>query len=320
MNKNHENYKATYSQFHPSDEVVERVMNITNEKKHGFNISFKRLAAATLAFAILIGGGFGTNYMLQKSDSGSELSVLVAYASTGDYLYVGSENAQELIYAMYLAPSDDKEAVSEAKTRFDNDYAEAQLRAKPLVEDGYSASWGRGFYPCYNDAGEETAGFFFFQAGSFALSLDDYSNVESFKVENSSQYGEITFSYFGQFEEEWAALPDYYFSEDFVADEYVMSILPSNNGHEFKATGDELRRSQEEKFYVGGTKHEVNKGYFLEWYPTEELTKAIGNNPSFDLSQITDTITFTVEFTDGEVKTASLNLYFDSDGYMHFGE
>lgn len=51
---------------------------------------------------------------------------------------------------------------------------------------------------------------------------------------------------------------------------------------------------------------------------SDELEYAIGRNPYFDLSQIKDIIKFTVEFNDGTVKSASINLYFDSNGYMHF--
>lgn len=70
--------------------------------------------------------------------------------------------------------------------------------------------------------------------------------------------------------------------------------------------------------YSCGIKHIVNKGYFLNWEMSDELEYAIGKDPYFDLSQIKDTIKFTAEFNDGTVKSASINLYFDSNGYMHF--
>ena len=93
----------------------------------------------------------------------------------------------------------------------------------------------------------------------------------------------------------------------------------SIDNHEFTLTGDEIRFSQDTKsFECGKGKYKQNKGYFLLWEPSEELGYAIGDNPHFDLSQIKDTITFTLEYNDGTVKTASLNLYFDRDGYMHF--
>lgn len=152
------------------------------------------------------------------------------------------------------------------------------------------------------------------------LSLDDYSEVKSFKVENTSKYGYIEFDYLGHREKMFEMAQDDYFEEGHVdTDQDTRDFY--GWGHEFQITGDELRRSQEDGSYAGGTKHEVNKGYSIQWIPSMELLNdTIGNNPDFDLSEIKDTITFTVEFNNGTVKTASLNLYFDSDGYMHFAE
>lgn len=94
-------------------------------------------------------------------------------------------------------------------------------------------------------------------------------------------------------------------------------LIPQD--HEFILTGDELRYSYNSRYgEMGLGRHKVCKGYWLTWEISDELVSAISENPDFDLSQIKDTITFTVEFNDGTVKTASLNLYFDSDGYMHF--
>lgn len=319
MNKNSENYKSTYSQLRPSAEAVERAMDITNEKKRSFKPIFKRLAAAALAFAVLIGGGFGINYSLQKDDSSGELGVLVAYAATGEYLNVGSANKQDLFYALYVAPIDDEEALKSIRERYNSDYAKVTELAKKVSGEGYSASIGSGNDYCSNDAWETTAQVYKLEASDFALSLDDYSNVKTFKVENSSEYGILIFDYdfWGQLGYTDTLPTDI---DDELLDRLNNSSPESLIGHKFEISGDVLRRSQDSKFYSGGTKHEVNKGYFLNWRPSDELKRAIGNDPSFDLSQIKDTITFTVEFNDGSVKTASLDLYFDSDGYMHFGK
>lgn len=60
MNKNIENYKNTYSALRPSDEAIERAINMTSEKqKISFKLTYKRLAAAALALVLFIGGGFG---------------------------------------------------------------------------------------------------------------------------------------------------------------------------------------------------------------------------------------------------------------------
>lgn len=320
MNKNFDNYKNTYSQIRPTDDSIERVMNMTQQKEHKFRLNFKRVAAAALACALLIGGSLGTNYAVQKNRTTDEFGVLVAYASTGDYVKIGSQNKQELFYGLYLAPKDDQKASDSAKKRWRADYDKVRAEFEKLGSDGHSAmlSGGTGGTPCFNKAGETVATLYTVQAGSFALSLDDYTDVKSFKVENVSKYGYIEFDYLGHREKMLEMSEEDYFEEGYeVTDQDSLDFY--GWGHEFKITGDELRRSQEDGTYAGGTKHEVNKGYFMQWQPSMELLDdAIVNNPHFDLSEIKDTITFTVEFNDGTVKTASLNLYFDSDGYMHF--
>ena len=90
-------------------------------------------------------------------------------------------------------------------------------------------------------------------------------------------------------------------------------------GNNISVSGKDLETSQASKTFECGTKNPINKGYELFWGVTDNLYKSIGNDLNFDLTQIKDTVTFTVEFNDEKTQTASLNLYFDSDGYMHIG-
>ena len=316
MNKNSENYKSTYSQLRPSAEAVEKVMDMTSEKKIRFKPVVKRLAAAALAFAILIGGGFGINYALKKEDSRGELGVLVAYASTGEFIEVESANEQDLFYAIYVFPNYDEDASKAAKERYDTDRAKLDELTDKFIEEGYSANIRYG-----NNSSTATASISTIETGSFALNLNDYSDVKSFRIENASVYGTLEFDYdfYGRLGYT-DTLPTNFDDDYFERIETIGFPYPIDC-NEFKISGDVLRRSQDSGFYAGGTdKHEINKGYILLWEISDELANAIDNDTNFDLSQIKDTITFTVEFNDGSVKNASIDLYFDSDGYMHFGK
>lgn len=322
MNKNYENYKSTYSQLRPSDESIERALNMTQKREHGFTVSFKRLAAGLLALVLLISGGFGVNYAFQKNNKANEFGVVVAYASTGDYVKVGSENKQKLFYGLYLAPADDKEEADRVEKRWRADYEAIREEFDKLGDEGYSASisGGAGGHPCYNSDGKEVAMLRSLQAGYFALSLDDYSDVKTFKVENNSKYGYLEFDYLGHLEKMFEMGTDGYYEEGYEPTDQD-SLDFYGWGHSFEISGDELRRSQQSDTYAGGMKPEieVNKGYRLSWIPSLEFeNEVIPADPHFDLSQIQDTITFTVTFNDGTVKTASLDIQFDSDGYMHF--
>ena len=320
MNKNFENYKNTYSALRPSDEAIERAMNMTNEKqKISFKPTYKRLVAAALALVLFIGGGFGVSHFTNKGD---KLTVLVAYAESPEY--VSPLNEQGLFYGIYVAPLDNKTEMDNILTRYQRDQAKLALERENLPKN-IGKSYGNGGGTAYSPKFDKhTAAFYTLQAGSFALSLDDYSDVKSFKVENSSSYGVLELSYVHKDklpEEELEYLADIENLDDLPEKEQqrILDEIGYSEKHIWELTGDELRYSKDSGSYeCGFGKYVQNKGYDLYWTYTTELKNAIGDNPDFDLSEIKDTITFTVTFNDGTVKNASLNLYFDKDGYMHF--
>lgn len=316
---NRELYKDVMSGVHHSDDAVERIFDMTVDKKKANNKPlFKRLACAALAFAVLaVGGGFGANAILQDNKANQPLTVMVAYASDNGKLSFGSKHDQPLFYGLYLAPYDDPKACEEAKARFGADKTKV-LNQLDNKAEGSSGSYGSGGLQCYNiEQEKETAYCYTLEGGSFELDLEDYTDVKSFKVNNESDYGLLHFEYA---DPQWHGVV--YYDDSEITKEHIeyLEEHPSED-HEFTLTGDEIRFSQETEGYkVGLGKYVSNKGYFLTWLPSEELGYAIGENPHFDLSQIQDTITFTLEYNNATVKTASLNLYFDSDGYMHFGQ
>ncbi|MDE6470566.1 MAG: hypothetical protein K2L19_06050 [Eubacterium sp.] len=314
---NRELYKDVMSGVRHSDDAIERIFDMTVDKKKANNKPlFKRLACAALAFAVLaVGGGVGANTILQNNKAGQPLTVMVAYASDNGKLSFGSKHDQPLFYGLYLAPYDDPKACKEAAARWQADKTKV-LNQLDNKAEGSSGSYGSGGLQCYNiEQEKETAYCYTLEGGSFELDLKDYTDVKSFKVNNESEYGLLHFEYADL---EWH--DKVYYDDSEIPEEFIEYLKehPSED-HEFTLTGDEIRFSQNTGDYNCGLgKYETNKGYFLTWLPSEELGYAIGENPHFDLSQIKDTITFTLEYNDGTIKSASLNLYFDSDGYMHF--
>lgn len=310
---NRELYKDAMSGVHHSDDAIERIFDMTVDKKKTNNgMLLKKLACTALALAVFaVGSGIGTNAIIQNNKANHPLTVIVAYANANGKLSFGSKSDQKLFYGIYLAPYDNQEAYKAAAARWGADANELMNQLDNKAE-GSGGSYGKGGLQCYNiEQGKETAYCYTLEGGSFMLDLEDYSDVKSFKVNNESKYGLLHFEYA---DPKWYG--QVYYDDSEVPDE----LLGYNSeDHEFALTGDEIRFSHDTGDYsMGLGKYEENKGYFLTWCPSEELGYAIGDNPGFDLSQIKDTITFTLEFNDGTVKTASLNLYFDSDGYMHF--
>ncbi len=77
--------------------------------------------------------------------------------------------------------------------------------------------------------------------------------------------------------------------------------------HKFTLTGDELRHSRQS---IGG------KGYTVEWRSADEIFETVSDGSIADVTAITDKITFTFEYEDGTVESASVNISFDSYGHM----
>ena len=97
MNKNSENYKNTYSALRPSDEAIERIFEMTTDKKKtGLRLTYRRIAAVVLAFVLIIGGGFGIE-ILTKNDSNKN-EMLVSNGKKNDNYFVMSVYAHFGIY------------------------------------------------------------------------------------------------------------------------------------------------------------------------------------------------------------------------------
>lgn len=304
---NKEKFKGTFSNLSPSDECMEKIFDMTSSNKYSKNQIFRRIVSATLALAVLVGGGYGATQFFNDNDkqtkiisnvsqNSNPLSVMVAYA--GEYkslseLKAGNMYEQGLFYSIHFADINDTKALENAEKLYSSDKAKLEKELDALSEQGYSGVIQAGRSVINSVKGEATVRVNILQGGAIALNIDDYSVVKKMTIKNESDYGELYFNYVTK------------------SQKYGKQII----GNNISVSGKELEISQAIKAF----EYPINKGYELFWGVTDDLYKSIGNDLNFDLTQIKDTITFTVEFNDGEIQTARLNLYFDSDGYMHIG-
>lgn len=303
---NKEKFKGTFSNLSPSDECMEKIFDMTNSNKYSKNQIFRRIVSATLALAVLVGGGYGATQFFNDNDkqtkivsnvsqNSNPLSVMVAYAGE-EYkslseLKAGNMYEQGLFYSIHFADINDTKALENAEKLYSSDKAKLEKELDALSEQGYSGVIQAGRSVINSVKGEATVRVNILQGGAIALNIDDYSVVKKVTIKNESDYGELYFNYVTK------------------SQKYGKQII----GNNISVSGKELEISQAIKAF----EYPMNKGYELFWGVTDNLYKSIGNDLNFDLTQIKDTITFTVEFNDGEIQTARLNLYFDSDGYMH---
>ena len=303
---NKEKFKGTFSNLSPSDECMEKIFDMTSSNKYSKNQIFRRIVSATLALAVLVGGGYGATQFFNDNDketkivsnvsqNSNPLSVMVAYAGE-EYkslseLKAGNMYEQGLFYSIHFADINDTKALENAEKLYSSDKANLEKELDALSEQGYSGVIQAGRSVINSVKGEATVRVNILQGGAIALNIDDYSVVKKVTIKNESDYGELYFNYVTK------------------SQKYGKQII----GNNISVSGKELEISQAIKAF----EYPMNKGYELFWGVTDNLYKSIGNDLNFDLTQIKDTITFTVEFNDGEIQTARLNLYFDSDGYMH---
>ena len=302
---NKENFKGTFLNLTPSDECMEKIFDMTSSNKYSKNQIFRRIVSATLALAVLVGGGYGATQFFNDNDkqtkivsnvsqNSNPLSVMVAYA--GEYkslseLKAGNMYEQGLFYSIHFADINDTKALENAEKLYSSDKAKLEKELDALSEQGYSGVIQAGRSVINSVKGEATVRVNILMGGAIALNIDDYSVVKKMTIKNESDYGELYFNYATK------------------SQKYGKQII----GNNISVSGKELEISQAIKAF----EYPTNKGYELFWGVTDDLYKSIGNDLNFDLTQIKDTITFTVEFNDGKTQTARLNLYFDSDGYMH---
>lgn len=309
---NKKKFKGTFSNLFPSDECMEKIFDMTSSNKYSKNQIFRRIVSATLALAVLVGGGYGATQFFNDNDkqtkivsnvsqNSNPLSVMVAYAGE-EYkslseLKAGNMYEQGLFYSIHFADINDTKALENAEKLYSSDKAKLEKELDALSEQGYSGVIQGARSVINSVKGEATVRVNILMGSAIALNIDDYSVVKKVTIKNESDYGELYFNYATK------------------SQKNRKEII----GNNISVSGKELEISQASKIFECGTKNPINKGYRLFWGVTDNLYKSIGQNLNFDLTQIKDTITFTVEFNDGEIQTARLNLYFDSDGYMHIG-
>ncbi|MDE6723226.1 MAG: hypothetical protein K2J55_03415, partial [Eubacterium sp.] len=125
--------------------------------------------------------------------------------------------------------------------------------------------------------------------GELTLNINDYSNVKDITFENSSKYGELMLEY------------------------YTWKPVQTLKGHKITVLGEELQYALDNGFYLP-------QGYIFSWNIAKPLLEEFASNENFDLSNIKDTITFTVNYLDGKTEYATVDLSFDKDGYMHLSD
>lgn len=326
MNEN--KYKETFNAISPSEEAVERIYEITSDKKKfSYKKVIRRVAAAAMAFVLVIGGGFGIDYIAEKSgadNSNNTLGIYVAYGSEKELVHLDSKSAPKMFYRLYTYKYKNgynEEENKEFRAQYEKEIQQ-QLSITRKFGQGVASSYG----PITNENGEIIGDQYSVNCGCFVLDIDDYSKVDKITIEDSSKYGKVIADLITKKPKDFDENNCMFIEPDDTGFGNIVSQLEmiENPNYLYESrlndkvviTSDELKFSQESGLCTLGVgENKINTGYAIYW--NDAFAWRYYENIDFNIKKVKGSIVFTVDYIDGTSEQSTVNYHFDKDGYMH---
>lgn len=328
-------YKDIMSNVQPSEKSVERIFDMTIDKKANKGLVFKRLATAALALAILVGSGIGINSLNNSknqyvSPAGYSIGGIMTVEAKNELkggtnadgrydwgyrIYAKDitglskeeiETEKENLAKLYIC-SGDKEILEKEEHDFDEFTLNDTIKNNIHVNNNIIYATERGTV----------------EQALTLCGIDDPSNVKEIKVSNTSKYGQLIIN----------AVDLYYKEND--KGEYIFdgkdvdTALTCIEGHSKSISGERyeqcriienpsIKKYSKESFNkkspVYGLELSTGKVFYFDYKFTNEFYDMLGQNPSFNLTNYKDEITITVEFKNGKVAKNVIDVTMDSKG------
>ncbi len=282
-------YKNAYNQLYVSNKTIDNLYDITaNKKLKSAGIS-KKVIACAMAFALVIGGGFGINYSVSD-----KASVGIYVANANEVASIKKATPQDFSYQVYIA-DDSKEAIS----KWQKDKQELLDNAEKLGKDDYTASVRSGSSTATNGKSGKEYNFYTLSSGEFTVNVGNIEDVKKLTIENQNKYAELSVAVF----------------DDDMGNWY-------KDARKVEITGDKLQKSYDSgvcSFSNGKFKKEINFGNGFTWDLTY-LGSYLSETDEIKLGDLNDTVIVTVEYKDGSVIKRGFNIEFDNDGVGRINE
>lgn len=282
-------YKNAYNQLYVSNKTIDNLYDITaNKKLKSAGIS-KKVIACAMAFALVIGGGFGINYSVSD-----KASVGIYVANANEVASIKKATPQDFTYQVYIA-DDSKEAIS----KWQKDKQELLDNAEKLGKDDYTASVRSGSSTATNEKSGKEYNFYTLSSGEFTVNVGNIEDVKKLTIENQNKYAELSVAVF----------------DDDMGNWY-------KDARKVEITGDKLQKSYDSgvcSFSNGKFKKEINFGNGFTWDLTY-LGSYLSETDEIKLGDLNDTVIVTVEYKDGSVIKRGFNIEFDNDGVGRINE
>lgn len=282
-------YKNAYNQLYVSNKTIDNLYDITaNKKLKSAGIS-KKVIACAMAFALVIGGGFGINYSVSD-----KASVGIYVANANEVASIKKATPQDFSYQVYIA-DDSKEAIR----KWQKDKQELLDNAEKLGKDDYTASVRFGSSTATNEKSGKEYNFYTLSSGEFTVNVGNIEDVKKLTIENQNKYAELSVAVF----------------DDDMGNWY-------KDARKVEITGDKLQKSYDSgvcSFSNGKFKKEINFGNGFTWDLTY-LGSYLSETDEIKLGDLNDTVIVTVEYKDGSVIKRGFNIEFDNDGVGRINE
>ena len=242
-----------------------------------------------MAFALVIGGGFGINYSVSD-----KASVGIYVANANEVASIKKATPQDFTYQVYIA-DDSKEAIS----KWQKDKQELLDNAEKLGKDDYTASVRSGSSTATNEKSGKEYNFYTLSSGEFTVNVGNIEDVKKLTIENQNKYAELSVAVF----------------DDDMGNWY-------KDARKVEITGDKLQKSYDSgvcSFSNGKFKKEINFGNGFTWDLTY-LGSYLSETDEIKLGDLNDTVIVTVEYKDGSVIKRGFNIEFDNDGVGRINE
>ncbi len=329
---NKEFYKDIMSNVQPSKQSVERIFDMTLDKKANKGLTFRRLASAALALAILIGSGFGINSLNNSksqyvSPAGYNLGGIMTVEAKSQLGSTNADGKYDWGYRIYTknieglsAEEIEKEKVEMAKLwlcssdslmlneeTFDDFTLNDSIKNNVHINNNVVYATERGTV----------------EQALTICGIDDPSTVKEIRINNSSKYATPIIE-----------ANDLYYRKnangDYIFDNVgVNTDLTSIKGHNITLSGDRYlkcrqieapqvkaygKESLDKKSPFYGMELATGKEFYIDYDFTDDFYNMLGNNPNYELTEFNDDINISIEFNDGKIAENIINVSMDKNG------
>lgn len=326
MNKNHDNIKKTFSNIRPSDECVERIINMTKENKNTKRIKFVPALAIVACMAILVTGILGSvtinsrtrmadieTKTTQNAPTANNFFAITAYAKDGEEKTVTELNDDKVVIQDYkLSRQYDSDGILELRGNGDSGFS---ISGKNIKSVNYKCK--NGYISFVVDSSKIE---YLIKEGKYydviLPYLDEYKNL------GTSQMRDVFAEHFenGDYDE--------YFKEvgKKSLDDYKgVKLIYNDDDTEIIGVGvisnevyDSVACTRQIREYTFVNYNNMTEGFAeIYWVCNDSETEKLLKDINMGYDELPhDTLTITVEFNDGSKQIANYDLSFNKKGNM----